>query len=316
MPDVTRPPHDGDRERRPERARRFGRARKLSPRKRAAEFLYDMLYRGGWPAALARPLGLQGILRTTTHELTVPAAPAAPAAAGQQSPPLRIAFASDLHAGPATHPAIYAGACRALGDARADLVLLGGDFVSFHARYVDALVPLLAEVEAPLGKFAVLGNHDLIGDDPYIRARLAEAGVRTLVNENVRLPAPYADVWLCGLDDPEEGMPDAAAALAGADGTRIVLMHSPEGLRCLEGHAFAVAFSGHVHGGQFWLGPRSLIGVHGMYNPRYRRGGVFPLDRDEGGVLVVSRGIGQGSLPMRRHADPETHVVTLTFAPA
>lgn len=299
-----------------QRPHRFGRARKLSSRKRAAEFLYDVLYRGGWAAALARPIGLQGTLRPASHELTVSPAGTAAGPAAPHHPPLRIAFASDLHAGPATHPAIYAGACRALAAARADLVLLGGDFVSFHARYVDALVPLLAEVEAPLGKFAVLGNHDVIGDDGYIRARLAEAGVRTLVNENVRLPAPHADVWLCGLDDPEEGAPDADAALAGADGTRIILMHSPEGLRWLEGRAFAAAFCGHVHGGQFWLGSRSLISVHGTYNPRYRRGGVFPLERGEGGVLVVSRGVGQGSLPMRRRADPETHVVTLNFAPA
>lgn len=285
--------------------RRFGRARSLPLRRRAAELAYDVVYRGGWAAALARPLGLQGTLRVATHTLPLPAA--------QERPALRVAFASDLHAGPTTHPALVAGACRALAAARADLVLLGGDYVSFHARHVDALVPLLAAVEAPLGKFAVLGNHDLIGDHAYITARLADAGVRTLVNESVRLPPPHADVWVCGLDDPEEGTPDAAAAFAGADGTRLVLMHSPEGLRWLAGHAFAAAFCGHVHGGQFWVGTRSLIGAHGTFNPRYRRGGVFRLDDAGGGTLLVSRGVGQSSLPLRRHADPETHVCTLDF---
>ncbi|MHB1265270.1 MAG: metallophosphoesterase [Gemmatimonadaceae bacterium] len=292
------------------RPRRFGRARSLPRTKRVAEFIYDQLYRGGWASALAHPLGLQGTLRAATHDVTLPA-PAGDVA----PPPLRVAFASDLHAGPATHPAILAGACRALEEAHADLVLLGGDYVSFHARFVDALVPLLARAEAPLGKFAVLGNHDLIGDDGYITQRLAEAGVRVLVNENARLAAPYDHVSVCGLDDPEEGSPDGAAALAGAAATRLVLMHSPEGLRALEGQDFAMAFCGHVHGGQCWVGERSMIGVHGAHNTRCRRGGLFDLDGDGGRMLLVSRGIGQGSLPLRRHADPETHVCTITWRP-
>ena len=276
--------------------------------------MYDLVYRGGWPSVLARPLGLQGTLRVVTQALTLPPGPAITGVPARELPPLRVAFASDLHAGPATHPAIVADACRALAEARADLVLLGGDYVSFHARHVDALVPLLAAIEAPLGKFAVLGNHDVIGDNEYIAARLADAGVRTLVNESVQLTAPFSSVWVCGLDDPQQGAPDADATLSGADGIRLVLMHSPEGLRWLEGHQFAAAFCGHVHGGQFWVGERSLISCHGKYNPPYRRGGVFELDRPEGGLLLVSRGIGQGSLPMRRHADPEVHVCTLTFA--
>ncbi|HEY0995934.1 MAG TPA: metallophosphoesterase [Gemmatimonadaceae bacterium] len=288
--------------------RRFGRARSLPLKKRAAEFFYDQLYRGGWASAIAHPFGLQGTLREATHALTLRAVPGRPT-----PPPLRVAFASDLHAGPATHPALLAGACQALANARADLVLLGGDYVSFHARFVDALVPLLARVEAPLGKYAVLGNHDLIGDDDYITTRLAEAGVRTLVNENVRLPAPHDDVWVCGLDDPEEGSPDADAALAGAEGTRLVLMHSPEGLRVLEGEEFALACCGHVHGGQCWVGERSMIGVHGEHNTRCRRGGLFDLRGDGSRMLLVSRGIGQGSLPLRRGADPETHIVTITW---
>ena len=287
------------------RARRFGRARRLTMRRRVMEIVYELAYRGGWPSRLARPLGLQGTLRVTTHALALPARTDAAA------PVLRVAFAADLHAGPATHPELVAQACRALADARPDLLLLGGDFVSFHARHADALVPLLAAIEAPLGKLAVLGNHDLMADDAYIVARLAEAGVRTLVNEAVRLPAPHADVWVCGLDDPGEGRPDARAALAGADGTRLVLVHSPEGARALEGHDHAMVFCGHVHGGQFWLGERTLTSYSGALNRRYLRGGVFPPAEGRMGTLVVSRGVGQSSLPLRRRADPEVHVLAL-----
>ena len=74
-----------------------------------------------------------------------------------------------------------------------------------------------------------------------------------------------------------------------------------------------MAFCGHVHGGQCWIGDRSMIGVHGEHNTRCRRGGLFDLDGDGGRLLLVSRGIGQGNLPLRRGADPEVHLCTLTF---
>jgi predicted MPP superfamily phosphohydrolase len=288
------------------RARRpqwFGRARHLTPQRRVTEIWYDFAYRGAWPARVAHRLGLQGTLSVATH--------AFPASGTRRTaPPIRIAFASDLHAGPATYPGLITEACHALADAKPDLLLLGGDFVSFHARHVDRLVPLLARIEAPLGKFAVLGNHDLLADDVYIARRLADAGVRVLVNENARLPAPHDDVWICGLDNTEEGAPDPEAAFAGAKGVRVVLMHSPDGLLALGDRTFAAAFCGHTHGGQFWVGERALVSFSGPLSRKYRRGGVFRLGA-ESGVLLVSRGIGCGNLPMRKGADPEVHVCTL-----
>ena len=183
--------------------------------------------------------------------------------------------------------------------------------MSFHARHVDRLVPMLRAIDAPLGKFAVLGNHDLLADDRYIVARLGDAGVRVLVNESVRLPAPHDDVWICGLDNTEEGIPDGAAAFTGANGIRLVLMHSPDGLRAVGDRSFAAAFCGHTHGGQFWLGDRALVNFSGPLSRKYLRGGVFHLGAGSGGVLLVSRGIGCGNLPMRKGADPEIHVCTL-----
>jgi predicted MPP superfamily phosphohydrolase len=271
---------------------------------RAIEVWYDVLYNVGWAGWLAGLLGLQGRFGVDTHTLPV-------SGRHRSAPPTRIGFVSDLHAGPTTYPGHIARACRAIADAKPDLLLLGGDYVSFHARHVDRLVPLLAAIDAPLGKLAVLGNHDLIGDDAYIARRLADAGVRTLVNENVRLPPPHDEVWVCGLDNTEQGTPNGDAALAGADGLRILLMHSPDGLRAVGDAPFAAAFCGHVHGGQFWIGERALVNFSGPLSRKYLRGGVFHLGGGSGGVLLVSRGIGCGNLPLRRGADPQVHVVTL-----
>jgi predicted MPP superfamily phosphohydrolase len=273
------------------------------------ERLYDLLYAGGWPSWLARPLGLQGRLQLVRQELTITASP-------PPIPPLRVAFASDLHGGPGTHPRTIRRALQLLAESKPDLLLLGGDFVSFHARHVNgAVLESIASIDAPLGKIAVLGNHDLIADDDYLAERLATVGVRVLVNENVRLAPPYDRVWVCGLDNTEQGTPDGTRALAGADGIRIILMHSPDGLTALGGERFAVAFTGHVHGGQFVLpGGKSLISSKGPLSQKYLYGGFFELGRPGERLLLVSRGIGQGSLPMRFRADPEVHVCDLIFA--
>jgi len=289
--------------------KRFGRALRLSAKKRRLERLYDLVYAGGWPSWIARPLGLQGRLHLTKHQLTI-------ANDGPPIPPLRIAFASDLHGGPGTHPATIRRAFRLLAEAKPQLLLLGGDFVSFHARHVDgAVLEAIASVDAPLGKLAVLGNHDLIADDAWLVQRLATIGVRTLVNENVRLDAPYDRLWVCGLDNTEQGSPDGRRALAGAEGIRLILMHSPDGLTALGNESFAVAFTGHVHGGQFVLpGGTALIGAKGPLSQRYLYGGLFERGGPGERILLVSRGIGQGSLPMRFRANPEVHVCDVTYA--
>lgn len=285
----------------------FGRGRELGIRKRATEVMYDVLYAGAWPARLAWRIGAQGRFGVSTHRLTLPGR-------DPDRPPLRIAFASDFHAGPGTAPRLLAESARALHAARADLLLLGGDFVSFHARHLRPLLPHLAAITAPMGKFAVLGNHDLVGDDRWIAERLEEAGVRVLVNANARLPAPHDDLWVCGLDDPGQGHPDADRAFAGADGIRLLLMHSPDGLTAVGDRPFALGFCGHVHGGQFWASAtRPLVTHKGPWSARYMRGGLVAPRGDAPSAprLLISRGIGMGNFPLRRGADPEVHVVEI-----
>jgi predicted MPP superfamily phosphohydrolase len=286
------------------RPRWFGRARHSGVRKKSADVIIGLLYRGDWPAMVNRALGLQGTLARTDHEFRIRRASA-------DKPAMRVVFVSDFHAGPTVHGSLLADVFRMIEDARPDLLLLGGDFVSFHANYVNRLIEPLRRIDAPLGKFAVLGNHDLLGDDAYITHRLADAGVRVLVNENVPLPAPHDDVCIVGLDDWDEGAPDAAPAFRGATGTRLLLAHGPDALLDTGDHAFDVAFFGHVHGGQFLLRDgRPLIGHRGEMSQRYLLGGVHP-GGPTNAPMVISRGIGTSTLPARRFADPEVHVCTL-----
>lgn len=287
--------------------RKFGRARHASAGQKAVDLALGMLYAGGWPAVVTNAVGLQGKLQLSEHVFRI-------RRLRSNAPVLRVAFASDFHAGPTLHRRLLADAMSALEQARVDVLLLGGDFVSFHAKYVDRLIAGLRQVRAPFGKFAVLGNHDLLADDEHIVRQLRDADITVLINANARLVAPHDDIWVCGLDDWNEGAPDAEAALRGADGTRLLLMHQPDGLMVMKGFEFDAAFCGHVHGGQFLTGNRKPTIRHkGPISTLYMHGGVFNVGPRRVPVLV-SRGIGTSTLPVRRHADPQVHICQLVPA--
>ena len=246
--------------------------------------------------------GLQGKLGVTRYDVGV-------AREAGLVAPLTVAFASDFHAGPTTHPGIFSSLFATLAEIQPDVLLLGGDFVSCKAEYVNELADGLVRCRPPCGKYAVFGNHDLWADDVELTRLLSATGVEVLVNRNIALPPPFDGISLCGLDDPWTGSPDASQAFDGAKEIRIFLTHSPDGLLLLGDEKFDVGFAGHTHGGQVALrdgtpillphGPLSRIYVHGK----------FPLEGN--GCLIVSRGVGCSTLPIRVNADPELVVCTI-----
>jgi predicted MPP superfamily phosphohydrolase len=275
--------------------------------RRAGEALLGVLLSGGHVARWSYRCGLQGRLGLTRHDVMLPAGRALPR-------PLRIAFASDFHAGPTTDPAIFALLFEQIEREQPDVLLLGGDFVSGHANNFAAMAAGLARCHRPLGKFAVMGNHDLWTDDRLLRAMLEEAGAQVLVNRSAILAAPFDTVSLCGMDDPWTGKPDAALTFAGATETRILMIHSPDGLLFARRTPFDVALAGHTHGGQVALpGGRPIIVPDGPLCRQYCYG---RFQVEDNGVLLVSRGIGCSTLPIRINAHPELVICTLHPYPA
>ena len=288
---------------------RYRRARDYTTLRHIVEQLLVRVSGDGWPARVAQRLGWQRPPRVIPYDLVV-------AADNPRRPPLRLAFASDFHAGPTTHPDVLAATAELLAELRPDVLLLGGDYVSLDARFIEPLATMLGAVPTRYGCYGVLGNHDLWVDEPAVARALTAASVRLLVNANVQLLAPYDDVWLCGLDDPGGGAPDADTALAGADGVRVVVMHSPEGLMALSSQRFDVALCGHTHGGQIVLpGGRPIWLPPGAYNAAYPHG-RFALDGAHEPTLIVSRGAGYGDLPLRLFAPSDVLLVTLRWREA
>jgi predicted MPP superfamily phosphohydrolase len=275
------------------------------PIRHLTERVLNVALLGGIVAGISWRLGGHGRLRVARE--TVELAP------GSALPrPLRIGFASDFHAGPTTHPAIFDALLDAIRRERPDVLLLGGDYVSFDARNVARLEAFLAACAplAPLGAYAVIGNHDVWNGRETVEAALERAGVHVLVNGAASLPAPFGQVSVCGIDDPWTGAPDAAATFAGAGDVRIYLMHSPDGLWRLDGQRYDVGFAGHTHGGQIARkeGP-PLFRPSGPYSQRFTYG---RFDVPGNGPLIVSRGVGCAAIPLRVNADPELLICTLS----
>ena len=229
------------------------------------------------------------------------------------SSPLRIAFASDFHAGATTSSRLLAQACAQIEALEPDIVLFGGDYISVRADDIHVLAPMFASIHAPLGKFGVFGNHDLRANWEVIGDAMSGAGVRMLSNEVVRLPSPHGDVSIVGFDDPIIGDPDGKM-LDQAEGVRILLMHAPDGLIAADNRHFDLALCGHTHGGQVvWPNGSIPYLPHGVLSHDYPVG-LYTLGPDRDRNLIVSRGVGCSTVPIRLGCPPEVHLITLGAA--
>lgn len=228
---------------------------------------------------------------------------------------LRVALVSDLHAG-APHIGVrrVTEIARLVTEQRADLVCLLGDFVDPEVTFGRTIAPELVArplgvVHAPLGVLAVLGNHDWRTDGPRVTAALRDAGAKVLENEAVRIGDDGRSLWVAGVEDPTERVPDVGAALRGVPEGEplLVLSHDPDLFPSIPPHA-ALTLSGHTHGGQVNLG--SSLRAHvipSLFGDRYARGHVV-----EGGRhLYVTSGVGTSNHPVRFGRPPEVVVLTL-----
>jgi len=222
---------------------------------------------------------------------------------------LTIAFVSDVHAGFYMTLADLEQLGARLAALAPDLVCLGGDLIATRESEIRMLAPLLRLLEPPLGTFAVPGNHEcfyLRGDLSRWRSFLQDHGVRTLINEGVRVERDGASLWLAGVDDYGEGTPDQAAALSGRarDEPAVLLSHHPDYALHLPSTEVDLVLSGHTHGGQIALGPWAPI-THSRHG---HRAGLYAL---EDAQLYVGRGVGVSFLPLRIGSRPEVALLRL-----
>ena len=234
---------------------------------------------------------------------------------------LRIAHLSDLHCGPHIPVAFLDQVIAATFAGRPDLVALTGDFVHKGYRSIDQVAELVGRLAAPLGVFAVLGNHDFSvrnalawrrhrGLHLAVASALTAKGVTVLRNRTVTLERGGATMQLTGLDDLWSRECDPVAALAGfpSDVPRVILAHNPQTIHTIGDARCDLMLSGHTHGGQVdWPGlGRVTLGKHA----KRLAAGMYPYGD---GHLYVHRGVGYG-FRFRFGVRPEVAFLTLVAA--
>jgi len=225
--------------------------------------------------------------------------------------PLRVALLTDLHFGPFIPLASVRDWVRATAREAPDLIVVAGDLVDYRSgRDPSGLVAALARLRAPLGSYAVWGNHDHRHfHDPAALAAFGDSlgrhGIEVLTNRNVVL---RSDVVLAGIDDLRTGRPDLPAALAGrpAGACTLLVSHNPDILPQVPADV-ALTLSGHTHGGQVCLPGIGPIVTNSRYGRRFAAGLVH------GPALgYVSRGLGVTGIPLRIDCPAELAILDLT----
>jgi predicted MPP superfamily phosphohydrolase len=227
---------------------------------------------------------------------------------------LKLVVVSDIHAGA---PHIKADKLRLLvekiNDVRPDLVLMLGDFVIQDVLGGEFVEPeIIAEqlkgVRAPLGVYAVLGNHDWWFDGERVGRALGQEGIRVLENDAARIEKDGQAFWLAGIADLWTRQPDIAATLAKVtdDAPVIALTHNPDIFPRIPPRVI-LTLAGHTHGGQVNLPIFGRLVVPSQFGQLYAQGHI----KEDSRHLFVTSGVGTSILPVRFRVPPE--IVVLTF---
>lgn len=227
---------------------------------------------------------------------------------------LRIALLTDLHAGGGRSLEIASRACRLAMRERPHVIALTGDLAHDRAPDFDRVMRAMECLAAPLGVYAVPGNHDYTVGIEKWRSAMRARPIRDLTNDAVTLSVDGARLCIAGVDDRSCGDP-SLGALPPPD-TRdvtILLAHDPDQAeRSRRAYDDVdLILSGHTHGGQVRL---PFAGA--LVNPA-RREDLYEdgLRRRPWTQVYVSRGVGTVHLPVRFLCRPEVAVLELSGAP-
>jgi predicted MPP superfamily phosphohydrolase len=222
---------------------------------------------------------------------------------------MTVALLADVHHGPYV-PLGYirhvVGMTNALNP---DIVLLAGDYVHQSAVYIPPGIAALGKLRAPMGRFAVRGNHDNHEFAPITRAALAEADLPDLNNTGLWLNRRGARLRIAGVGDlwTDEQDLDAALGDATPDDAVVLLSHNPDFVETIRDPRVGLVLSGHTHGGQVVVPGFGAPIVPSQYGQKYLRGLVQgPIAR-----VYVTSGVGTITPPVRFLCRPEIVLITL-----
>ncbi|MBO8163119.1 MAG: metallophosphoesterase [Brevibacillus sp.] len=223
---------------------------------------------------------------------------------------LQIAQFSDTHLGHFYGPIDLEKAVERIQSLSPHLITFTGDLFDRRLHEADETIEVLSRLSAPLGKYAVLGNHDYRSGAAEVAELLQLAGFHVLNNQHVLMERDGDHLILAGVDDTLHGNPDLKKALGDRTtaACTILLVHEPDFAEVSGAGGVDLQLSGHTHGGQVRL---PLIGhlvvpPHGeKYPDGLQQTADWPLQ------VYTNRGIGTTGLPVRLFCPPEIALLTL-----
>ncbi len=233
---------------------------------------------------------------------------------------LRLAQVSDLHVGPHTSKRFLARVAGVVRSAVPDLIVFTGDQVDDFARDVEHFSAAFRDLRAPLGVFAVAGNHDVIAGWDAVRQGMSDEGITVLVNEAVPIERGDGRIWLAGTGDPAglswqrgggaSASPDIARTLGHIPRGEptIVLAHNPALWVDLAQRGVDLTLSGHTHYGQLAI-PDWGWNIASLFLDV-----SMGTHRRNGSLLYISPGANYWGIPFRLGTPPEVTILVLRRA--
>lgn len=227
---------------------------------------------------------------------------------------LSVALLADIHTGsPFNGIDKLRDIVAATNQAAPDIILLAGDFVIHGVVGGDFVDPVdianeLTHLQAPLGVYAVLGNHDWWLGPERVATALTHAGITLLEDAATPITQDQCHFWLAGISDYWEGphnIPQALAPIPEASPI-IAFTHNPDVFTEVPPRV-ALTFAGHTHGGQVYI---PFIGrpiVPSDHGERFAIGHIIEGDQH----LYVNPGLGTSILPIRFLVPPEITLIRL-----
>jgi predicted MPP superfamily phosphohydrolase len=221
---------------------------------------------------------------------------------------LTIVQISDLHYGKFFPVEYYEPIFQQAKGLKPDLFAFTGDFIN-SKKDIPAIKGLLKGFKAPLGVYAVLGNHDHGAGPEALTRALTQAGIRVLDNEVVYYRRKGKSLAIMGAAELWHGHRNRSAILNAKADAKLFLAHHPDHYFLGKKSGAHLQISGHAHGGQIrfpFLGPLIVPSNQGR---KYAQG----FYREKNTVLFVTNGIGCYP-PLRTLCPPE--MVKLVLKPA
>ncbi|HOM03570.1 MAG TPA: metallophosphoesterase [Acetivibrio sp.] len=221
----------------------------------------------------------------------------------------RIVFASDIHHGPYFSRERVRNMVEKVNSLNPDIIFVGGDYVEKSREYIKPCFEELSHLEAPLGRFGVLGNHDYYRNGELVRQSMKEAGITLLDNAAQWITYGSGRIKVCGVGYFNRYLYPIESYLedVGEDDFVILLSHDPDYAETIRNYKIDIVLSGHTHGGQVTLFGLWAPYIPSIYGQKYRTG----VADTKYTRVYVSNGVGTSGIPIRFFARPEIVVLEL-----